>query len=137
MNLEEKIKKILSDKKLSQEKLANKIGMSKANLYNCFKRNSIETKNLEKIAEVLEVPVSYFFDENDKAGDINIKYAKTKGSGNIVNIADSSVKNDKTTEDIKAIKLEMEVKSLKQQLKDKEEIIDNLKQMIDVLKDKR
>ena len=58
------IKKIAEEKEISIKSLALSIGMSEQNLHRCFKRNSIETKNLEKIASILSVPISTFFEED-------------------------------------------------------------------------
>lgn len=58
-----KIKSLAETKGVTIRKLAQEIGMSEQNLHKCFKRNSIETKHLEKIAQVLNVSVGYFFDE--------------------------------------------------------------------------
>lgn len=41
--------------------LCKRIEMSTPNLYNIFKQDSIQTKHLEKIADVLNVPITYFF----------------------------------------------------------------------------
>jgi len=70
MDLENDIKKLLFDKKMSIELLAAKIEMTRQNLANIFKRNSIETKHLQKIADVLEVPITYFF--GNKTDNSNI-----------------------------------------------------------------
>ena len=57
------IKKIAEEKRITLKSLADKIGMTTANLHKCVKGNRIEAGDLEMIAKVLGVPVSYFFDE--------------------------------------------------------------------------
>jgi len=66
MNLETKIKDILDKKQKTIKWLTSEIEMSEQNIYKIFKRNSIETSHLIKIAEVLEVPVAYFFEEGNE-----------------------------------------------------------------------
>ena len=58
------IKKISDEKGITLKSIAERIGMSTANLHKCFKGNRIEAGDLEKIAGVLGVPISCFFDED-------------------------------------------------------------------------
>jgi len=62
-NIEITLNEILAKKKLTIPKLAEKIGMSKQNLYPMIKNNDMHISTLQKICEVLEVPINYFFDE--------------------------------------------------------------------------
>ena len=57
------IKKISEEKGITLKSIAERICMSTANLHKCFKGNRIEAGDLEKIAQILEVPISCFFDE--------------------------------------------------------------------------
>lgn len=62
-----KIKELLTEKGLTFTALADKIGVSRAGLYHTIYNNTLSVRSLEKIAEVLEVPVTVFFeDENEK-----------------------------------------------------------------------
>ena len=76
MVLETKIKFILEKNEKTLKWLAQEIEMSEQNLYKIFKRNSIETKHLEKIAEVFGIQIGYFFDEST---DIKAASVKTYG----------------------------------------------------------
>ena len=58
-----RIKKKSDEMNISIRSLSTKIGMSEQNLHKCIRDNRIEAGVLEKIAEVLDVSVSYFFDE--------------------------------------------------------------------------
>jgi len=49
---------------ISIRSLSAKIEMSEQNLHKCIRDGRIEAGVLEKIANVLDVPVSYFFDED-------------------------------------------------------------------------
>ena len=61
--IEKKIKALLSEKNITIRALSNMINMSEANIYKCFKRNSMELKHIESIAKALDVPISYFFND--------------------------------------------------------------------------
>jgi len=50
------------EKDISIRSLSEKIGMSEQNLHRCIREGRIEAGALEKIAIVLEIPISYFFD---------------------------------------------------------------------------
>ncbi len=74
IHLEEKIKPLLAQKKMSIEKLAVLIGTTKQSLHNAFNKNDLRLSQLEKICTVLEVSISYFFSEGL---DIEHKYPKS------------------------------------------------------------
>ncbi len=78
-----KIKGLVTKRKLTYEQFAVKIGKSKQTIVNYFNlRSKIDIYTLQNMAEVLEVPVSYFF-ESEK---------KIIGDNNTVNI-DSPISN--------------------------------------------
>ena len=62
-NFEETIRKLLREKNMNIRDFSKEVGISDVTLYKIFKRDSIETKHLERMSEVLDVPVSVFFDE--------------------------------------------------------------------------
>jgi len=65
LGLENKIKYLLSENSLTQKELCDNIGMSTQNLRKIFDRDSIETKHLQNIANVFQVPVTFFFEEKE------------------------------------------------------------------------
>jgi DNA-binding Xre family transcriptional regulator len=154
MELEIKIKHILEKKGKTIKWLALEIDMSEQNLYKIFKRNSIETSHLEKISEVLEVPIDYFFDSSEKNyGDviINSKNSKIKSDNNNVNSLNKELlnqENEMLNMKIEALEREIEslkenikmkdelVKSRDEQIKSKEEVIKTKEEIIDFLKSK-
>jgi transcriptional regulator with XRE-family HTH domain len=88
MRLEAIIKEGCKNKKLTIRQFAERIGMSDTNLYKCFKRNSIETKHLEKIAEVLQVPIGLFFEQQGSLPTVTangplLNMQQVQNSGNI------------------------------------------------------
>ena len=58
-----RIKKVAEEKKITLKSIADEIGMTTANLHKCVKGNRIEAGDLEMIAKVLGVSITYFFDE--------------------------------------------------------------------------
>ena len=50
--------------------LAEDAGMSEPNLHRCIRINKIQAGDLEKIAKILRVPVTVFFDES--RGGVNV-----------------------------------------------------------------
>jgi transcriptional regulator with XRE-family HTH domain len=122
-----KIKNVLKSKKISQEELANLINMSKTNINQILKgRTDTKISTLIKIAESLNVPVSYFFDESP---------APVENSHNNTNTTISQVTNGNgnspkviiQANEIKSLKREIEL--LQDQLKEKDEIIRLLKEL--------
>lgn len=111
-----KIKKILEEKQRTIVWLSSKIGVTDQTLYNCFKRNSIETKHLEKIAEALETPISYFFEDDfeDRSG----YDSSSKGNHNI-NMSNNTgnIKVNHTLQDCNK-----EIESLKREIEYLKEI---------------
>ena len=57
-----KIKDLLTDKRLTMKTLSDKIGMSRGGLHTAIANKTLTIEALEKIAEALEVPVTYFFE---------------------------------------------------------------------------
>ena len=72
LNLEGKIKSLLQKRNMTQKELCQQIDMSDQNLRQIFKRDSLETKHLFNISKVLDVPISYFFDEKDLSQKIMV-----------------------------------------------------------------
>jgi len=60
----QQIKTLCKQNNLSIKELGERIGMSDAGLYRAFINNSLKVETLEKIAGVLGVPVSFFFNDN-------------------------------------------------------------------------
>jgi transcriptional regulator with XRE-family HTH domain len=76
-----KIKKISEEKGITLTLIAEKIDMSVQNLHKCIKGNRIEAGDLEKIAEVIGVSVTYFFDENMSVSTSTPKQKNASCSG--------------------------------------------------------
>lgn len=59
-----KIKELADKQKLSIKQLCKQIDITDVGLAKMIKNNSLKVTILEKIANVLQVPVSYFFDDS-------------------------------------------------------------------------
>jgi hypothetical protein len=120
----EKIKKAIDRTGWDPVKVAGAINMSTANLYRIFKRDSVETKYLVRLSDLLHLPLSYFYEEGYTID-------------NFVNEAGESVQNMSVGERpllyTKAeLKSELEkatfkIDMLEQRLRDKDEIIELLR----------
>ncbi|MEI6122265.1 MAG: helix-turn-helix transcriptional regulator [Bacteroidota bacterium] len=82
-----KLKNLLQEKKITYEHLASLIGMTRNGLSDAINKETLKISTLEKIANIVGVPVNYFFDDtinniNDQQGIYQI----TKGNNNRLNI---------------------------------------------------
>ncbi len=64
MLLGAKIKSLIDISGQSVNETADKLGMSHQNLYNMFKKESVDTKYLVMLSRMFGVPMSYFFDDS-------------------------------------------------------------------------
>lgn len=58
----DKIKELLTDKRITMKAFSESIGMSRRGLYAAIDNKTLTIETLEKIAEALEVPVKVFFE---------------------------------------------------------------------------
>jgi hypothetical protein len=124
MLIGEKIKKAIDRTSWDPVKVAGAINMSTANLYRIFKRDSVETKYLVRLSDLLHLPLSYFYEDNYSID-------------NFVNEHGESVENMSTGErpllytktELKSEleKAQFKIEMLEQRLKDKDEIIELLR----------
>lgn len=62
--IEKKVKNIAKTRNMSIRKLCKEIGITENGLSSMFKNNTLRVDVLEKISNVLEVPINTFFTEN-------------------------------------------------------------------------
>ena len=81
----ERLKHILYAAGISQTELAEKLGTTQQNLYGALKAQDIKTGFLEKLCEVLNVKMSFFYpDDYDHDGSFKSAHSATAvGLGNI------------------------------------------------------
>ena len=119
------IKQIIEENRFSGgvRGVAEAVGMTEQNLHRCVRENKIQAGDLEKIAKVLGVPITVFFDEGK--GGVNVTAVDhSQAAGRDLHVA---------TED--AVMAER-VKYLEAIVKEKDERISELKERIEDLKNK-
>ncbi len=119
-----KLKELLKSKKLNQRELADKIGYTQTAISQAMSRGDFKISMLEKIANVLDVPISYFFSEGN---NIKIKGHVHSGVGDIIK-ANEINSSDK--------ELQLENKHLKEKIEGLQREIELLKEMNEILKNK-
>lgn len=102
-----RIKMLLTEKGVSFSELTDKIGMSRRGLYAAIDNKTLSITSLEKISEVLNVPVTYFFDNNQDGW---------------ITFSDAN-------------KLKDEISSLKIRINELEEQLDDKRMLIQFIKD--
>lgn len=124
MHIGKKIKELAESKKLTAPKFGKAIGVTKQAIYNLYEKEHVNTKLLKQIAEELGVPISIFFDEDNK---IDIQ-EQNGDKQNVQNKAGRDVVNGlNIAEHNELIRLREDAKNLKAKLKDKENEIQGVK----------
>lgn len=67
------IRNLCEERKITMRELARRIGRDESTIQSAIRRGTTNTKTIEKIAEVLEVPVGYFFDAEPKTSSEKMK----------------------------------------------------------------
>lgn len=123
-----RINEILKQKNITQKVLGNGIDVSKTTVNNWLnKRSKIDAVTIKLIADFLQVPVSYFFDEDCNGGNQINGNGIMNGSNNKINVL-----SDKAVEKIKHLEEKLDLKEnhleeMRQRIIDKEEMIEMLK----------
>lgn len=107
MHIGAKIKELADNKAIKKEELALKLGMTSDNLYKIYSKEGINTKILCQISEILDVPITYFF-EGDSEKNLNIGDNNTNivGNKNKTSVSDTEVYKAK----IKSLERELQLK---------------------------
>jgi len=122
-----KIKKKTELIGLSLKDLCEKIDMSYQNLNRCIRENKISANDLEKIAGILQVPVSYFFEDDNKEVSKKIN----AGDNNVISIGNKNNNNTNANTETKDLAVcRKEVEGLKKE-------IELLKEMNEMLKERK
>jgi transcriptional regulator with XRE-family HTH domain len=66
-----KLKEEIKLKKFTIEEIASKIGMTRTGLQLAFKEDTLKIVTLEKISEILNLPVYYWFVDSDNITESN------------------------------------------------------------------
>lgn len=101
------IKDFCERKKIEIKRLAEETGMSEQNFHRCIRINKMQAGDLEKVAHILNVPISTFFDEVDSSNSIingDKSAASIYGNATTITIDDK----DKEIEHLKELLAEKE-----------------------------
>lgn len=74
MEISKKIRNLYKSKGYTMAELAKKIGMTQAGLSKSLISEDFKISLLEKIANALEVPVNYFFEDSQKCIAAHLKF---------------------------------------------------------------
>lgn len=75
--IDKTVKKYSKQQGLTLKELAEKVGMTETGLSRALNRKSLKVKTLERISEVLQVPISAFFgDESAREGSKDYQQGK-------------------------------------------------------------
>lgn len=118
-----KIKELMVKEKIDIPELAKKLGKTKQAIYDMLEKKDVNTSLLRDLSSIFNVPISIFFEEepitNNTTGNSNIVVGRDN-NGQI-----SAIDCRKELEEAK-----LEIKHLKERLKDKEEMIEILKKQL-------
>jgi transcriptional regulator with XRE-family HTH domain len=87
--LEGIIKELAKEKRYSIRQLCKKIEISETGLYKTLKNNTLKVETLQKIADVLEVPITYFFERS--AAGLLYQVEQVKNLENQLKIATQTI----------------------------------------------
>lgn len=124
----EKLKNLIAKKNINIEDFASSIGVSVSSVFKYYNKEHFDTELLEKFSNELDVPISYFFEDNSNN-------QKTNGNSNIVvgrdnngNIAVAECQ-DKLNDAL------MEIRHLKAEITGKDKLLEEKERLISVLLD--
>lgn len=117
----QKIKIIAKERGIAINELAEQLGITPQAVHLMVRENSTKTDTLERVAQILQVPVTVFFEEEKET----IKQTQNGGNGNKL-AGGNFTEGFNLEEHDELIRLREEVKYLKQILSDKDkEIAEN------------
>jgi transcriptional regulator with XRE-family HTH domain len=120
-----KIKFLADEKKITLKQICANVEITEQGLQRMFLNNSMKIETMEKIAKVLQVPVSYFFEDDNKEVSKKIN----AGDNNVISIGNKNNNNTNTeTKDLAVCRKEVE--GLKKE-------IELLKEMNEMLKERK
>jgi len=115
MDYLKKINDLIIKKKMTKRDFSQIIEKNENTVQNYLTgKTKIEVETLLKIAAVLEVPISYFFEESSMPGLVVQKNLNNSIVGN--NITNSNIMNDNVLLKEKILNLEKQIESLNHQL---------------------
>jgi transcriptional regulator with XRE-family HTH domain len=127
-----KIKQLVdSHRKMTNKEIAEKLGMTEVNFYKVLKKEDLSTELLKKIAEILGVSVSWFFQSDYKKVGEEIPSIFTSNDTTDKTIADQLTKlleqKDKLID-----QKDKQIEFLQRELEKREQTIDNKQETLRV-----
>lgn len=123
-----KIKLLAAEKKVAFNKIANEIGVTVQGLQKMINNESIKAVTLEKIANILGVPVSYFFTDEPLPDNKEISQG---GTGCVNHV----VKDNNFFASEKEKNMQAQIDALRSEIEMLRKIIDDKNGTIQVLQD--
>lgn len=117
-----KIKNLSEKRAGGLRKLAADIGMSEPNIHRCINNNDMKASDLERVAQIFGVPISYFFDDEEQAEP---KPKKRRGCGDALLSAVEGLAGGSGREE-----LQSQIDHLSAELADARQIIDTLQRQL-------
>lgn len=125
---------ILKSRKIVKRKFAEQLGMTDVNLSKILKKASVDAALLNKIAGLLCIPVSYFFNEEIEGTSANIGHKVTRQSNRMDgNISLSDCGSRLTTVKMELEKAQIEINFLRKEVNDKNSLIAEKERYINLL----
>jgi len=120
MNIVQKINKLLEERNVKKNDFYTATGTNRMTISNYLNEKTSPTiATLGKIAAYFNVPIKYFFDDENTSSNSSCIGHIVTGTGNMAK------------GNIKLIQCQQEISMLKERLKDKEELIAVLKKLIE------
>ena len=128
MIIGERIRQVITDANLDVAEVATALDMTPQNLYKIFKRDSCESKYIERLSELTNTPIAYFFD--DKRG--NNHQVADRGGVNVAGF--SKARNIHTSSRDIEDKRDVALKVCLEKVKGLEKEVSLLREMNEILK---
>lgn len=93
----ERLKEILSTYKVSQSEIARKLGLSQQSFNQMLSASDVKTSLLERIANVIEVPISHLYGEKDKEQSAVASGNGIAVAGNNNEVGDAAILQERVT----------------------------------------
>ena len=107
--LGQKLQSALKNAGISALDAATQIGISEANLYRLFKKDTFEVAYLRKAAAMLNLPISFFLEESPTSEISQIGDFNQAGSGNSQKIKVSKAPSQELAAELAACRRELEL----------------------------
>ena len=121
----QKIKVIAKERGIAINDLAEQLGITPQAVHLMVRENSTKTETLERVAQILQVPITVFFDEEKET----VKQTQNGGSGN-KQAGGNFTEGFNIEEHDELIRLREEVKYLKQMLAERDETISESRKLL-------